>query len=134
VLTRNRGILGRMHETTEGRPITNLPRRVPGGSGSFGGVAFQFLRAIRRVDETVLVEVAAASHPSEPSALVRLFEAVSRHGVAQLSLGNTICRAKPTAWEPEARAIVFELHRGMGQSPAPPGGAPSSTSHAEAAP
>jgi hypothetical protein len=111
VLTPNRGTLACMHETIEGRPANNLPRRVPGGSGSFGGVAFQFLRAIRRVDETVLVEVAASSHPSEPSALVQLFEAVARHGVAQLSLGSTICRARPTAWEPEARAIVFELHR-----------------------
>jgi hypothetical protein len=116
VLTPSTSTLDGMYENTEGRSSASLPRRVPGGSGSFGGVAFQFLRAIRRVDETVVVEVAGRL---EPSTLVRLFEAVAQHGVAQLSLGSTICRAKPVAWEPEVHALVFELHRHGRQEGAP---------------
>ncbi len=86
------------------RPSANLPRRVVGGAASFGGVAFRFQRAIRRVDETVLVEVDAKE-------LLSLFEAVAQHGVAQFALGSTLCRARAIGWEPEARCLVFELHR-----------------------
>jgi len=97
------------------RPRANLPRRVAGGAGSFGGVTFAFRRAIRRIDETVLVEADAAL---DGTALVRLFEAVAQHGVAQLALGATICRARAVDWEPEARCLVFELHR-HGRAEAP---------------
>lgn len=81
-------------------------RRVSGGSGSFGGMVFPFRQAIRRGDETVLVEI-----EDHPSAVVQLFEAAERHGTAQLCLGSTICRAKPVAWEPTGGGLIFELHR-----------------------
>jgi len=88
-------------------PGVGLPRRVSGGAGSFGPVAFQYRRAVRRMDETVIVEVDLAL---ADAALVGLYESVARHGTAQLALGTTICRARAVGWEPEARCLVFELH------------------------
>src|SRR6202044_2170917 len=75
------------------RVTANLPRRVSGGAGSFGGVVFAFRRAIRRGEEAALVGGDAPS-------LVSLFEAVAQHGVAQLALGSTLCRARAVDWEP----------------------------------
>ena len=97
-----------MPQCSERQPAANLVRSVPAGLGSFGSIAFPFRRATRRVDETVLVEVLDLHHPS---ALVKLFEAAVEHGVAQLCLGSTICRARAVDWEPEVRCLVFELHR-----------------------
>jgi hypothetical protein len=89
-------------------PGVGLPRRVSGGAGSFGPVAFQYRRAVRRADETVVVEVDLALADAE---LLGLHESVARHGTAQLALGTTICRARAVGFEPEARCLVFELHR-----------------------
>jgi hypothetical protein len=88
------------------RALANLPRRVPGGHASFGALMFPFRRAVRRADETVVVEMDGAVRPD---ALVDLFEAAAQHGPSQLCLGSTICRAKPVAWEPAVRTLVFEL-------------------------
>lgn len=102
--------------TPRERSSANLARRLAGGAGSFGGVGFRFQRAVRRVDETVLVEVDPGLDAAN---LVRLFEAVAQHGVAQLALGSTICRGRAVGWEPEARCLVFELHRhGRQEAPA----------------
>lgn len=95
-----------MLQRHEARSITNLPRQVSGGSGLFGDVRFEFVRAVRRADDTMFVQVKGELGPAS---LVRLFEVLAPHGVAELSLGSTACRAKPVAWDPDVNAMVFEL-------------------------
>lgn len=95
-----------MSDTREHRPLARSPRRVSEGEATFGGVVFPYRRAVRRVDDTVFVEVG-----DTPASVVELFEAAIAHGVAQLCLGSLLCRARPVAWDPESRGLVFDLHR-----------------------
>jgi hypothetical protein len=83
-------------------------RRIAGGSGSFGSVAFLFRGAFCRADQTVLIELEEMFQLSD---LVKLFEAVVEQSVAELRLGSTIFQAKPVTWEPAVRGLVFDLRR-----------------------
>jgi len=97
------------------RLVTPLPRRIGGGSASFGVLGFGFKQAVRRADERVIVEIDLA--PGVPP-LLSIFESAARLGVAQLCLGATTCRARAVDWDQHVRAIVFELSRAGEPEPA----------------
>ena len=91
-------------------PLAGLLRRGAAGTGSFGGIVFQFGLAIRRLDDTVLVQVEG---PVRAQELRRALEDV---GVAQLDLGIALCRARAVGWDAALCAVIFELHRAEAQA------------------
>ena len=86
-------------------PFAGLVRRPAASEGSFGGIAFSFGLALRRTDETVLVQM---EWPHGATELLELLRAI---GVEQLTLGRTMCRARAVSFDVALHAVVFELHR-----------------------
>ncbi len=86
-------------------PLSGAVRRTPASEASFGSLTFTCGMAIRRTDDTVVVQVDSPDHPAD---VVERFRSV---GVAQLSFDHTICRARAVGWDTALGAVVFELHR-----------------------
>ncbi|MFT3771374.1 MAG: hypothetical protein QM820_38665 [Minicystis sp.] len=86
-------------------PLAGLVRRPAASEGSFGDLEFSFALAIRRTDDTVVVQV------EWPGLSAELMDWLCPLGVEQLTLGRTTCRARVVGWDTALRAVIFELHR-----------------------
>ncbi|APR81685.1 Hypothetical protein A7982_07034 [Minicystis rosea] len=86
-------------------PLAGLVRRPAASEGSFGSIAFSFGLALRRTDETVIVQMASTHSPAE------LLEQLRPIGVERLTLGRTMCRARAVSFDVALHAVVFELYR-----------------------
>jgi hypothetical protein len=85
--------------------LAGLVRRLPASVGSFGDIEFSFGLAIRRLDDTVVVQVEC------PNGSAELMDRLGALGVEQLTLGRTMCRARAVSWDDALRAVIFDLHR-----------------------